>query len=94
MKLINRSKNALSHNFNNQILRLEIDEFKDVPKEVAQIWLKYEGVEVYISPEDLEKAKEKAVKEALEKEEIKEQEKQPAKAANKKPAKAANKKSK
>ena len=50
------------------------DEAKEIPQEVANIWLKIDGVKEYVEPADVEKikkeaeAKAKAEREALEKE--------------------------
>lgn len=72
MKLINNSKCALCHGIpKKDFYRLEVGKVLDVPKEVADIWLKYEGVQVYVSPEDVEKAKAEAVAKALKEEKAK-----------------------
>lgn len=49
---------------------LACDEVKEIPQEVANVWMKINGVEEYVAPADLKKAEEKvkAEKEALEKE--------------------------
>lgn len=49
---------------------LACDEVKEIPQEVANVWMKINGVEEYVAPADLKKAEEKAKaeKEALEKE--------------------------
>lgn len=66
MKLINNSDNALSHALDaDHFYRVEVGQIIDVPEKVAKIWLKFDGVSAYASPEDVEKEKEKAVKEAL-----------------------------
>lgn len=46
------------------------DEAKEIPQEVANVWLKIDGVTEYVAPADLKEAeaKAKAEKEALEKE--------------------------
>lgn len=61
MNLINNSKCNLSHDK----YYLEIGKTLNVPDAVANVWLKINGVNRFISPEDIEKEKEKAVKEAL-----------------------------
>lgn len=72
MKLINNSKCALCHGLpKKDFYRLEVGKVLDVPKEVADIWLKYEGVQVYVAPEDVEKAKAEAVAKALKEEKAK-----------------------
>lgn len=58
MKLINKSTNALSHRLVNVFYTLARGEYKDVPAEVAKVWLKIKGVEEYATPEDLNKIKE------------------------------------
>lgn len=66
MKLINNSENALCHgDVKGDFYRLEVGKVLDVPKAIADIWLKIEGVAVHVDAEDIEKEKEKAVKEAL-----------------------------
>ena len=69
MKVINNSIYNLSHDVfeaNQKVsYRLEIGSFLDVPQEVADKWLKIEGVKPYVTPEDLEAEKAKAVEEAL-----------------------------
>lgn len=87
MKLINNSKCALCHGLpKKDFYRLEVGKVLDVPKEVADIWLKYEGVQVYVSPEDVEKAKAEAVAKALKEEKAKATEDK-AKTASKKSSK-------
>lgn len=61
MRVLNNSKLNLSHG----VYTLKIGETLDVPKEVADIWLKLDGVTKYVTPEDLEAEKAKAVEEAL-----------------------------
>jgi len=61
MKLINNSKNSLSHDKYN----LAIGSIVDVPEEVAKLWLNFEGITQYYSADDIEAEKEKAVKAAL-----------------------------
>lgn len=68
MKLKNNSKNAMMHKYGKDYLILEVGQVLDVPKAVADIWLKYKGIEVYITPEDMEKEKQKAIAEAVKKE--------------------------
>lgn len=57
MKLVNNSDNNLSHDK----IYLKIGEISDIPKEVAEIWLQFEGVEEVITKEDVNNA----VKQAL-----------------------------
>lgn len=71
MKLQNNSENALCHTLKEKFYRLEVGKVLDVPNEIADIWLKFKGVSVYVSQEDVEKAKELAVKEALKAEKAK-----------------------
>lgn len=61
MRVLNNSKLNLSHGK----YTLKIGESLDVPNNVAEIWLKIEGVTKFITPEDFEAEKAKAVKEAL-----------------------------
>lgn len=69
MKVINNSIYNLSHDLfegnKKTSYRLEIGSFSDVPQEVADKWLKIEGVKPYVTPEDIEAEKKKAVEEAL-----------------------------
>lgn len=66
MKLINNGENNLLHVIDKEhSFKLEVGKVLDVPKEVAKVWLTYPGIKTYVSPEDLELEKEKAVKEAL-----------------------------
>ena len=70
MKLHNRCGNNLSHVIVEKGKNIANGDFGEVPKKVAEIWLKIPGVTEYVEPEDLEKAKieAKAKQEALEKE--------------------------
>lgn len=61
MRVLNNSKLNLSHGE----YTLKIGESLDVPKQIADIWLKFEGVTKFITPEDIEAEKAKAVAEAL-----------------------------
>lgn len=61
MRVLNNSKLNLSH----EGYTLKIGENLEVPKNVADIWLKIDGVTKYVTPEDLEAEKAKAVEEAL-----------------------------
>lgn len=61
MRVINNSKLNLSHDK----FYLKVGESLDVPNEVADIWLKLEGVTKFVTPEDIEVEKAKAVEEAL-----------------------------
>ncbi len=61
MRLLNNSKLNLSHDK----FCLKIGETLNVPAEIAKIWLNIEGVTEYVTPEDVEAAKAKAVAEAL-----------------------------
>lgn len=69
MKVINNSIYNLSHDLvegnKRTSYRLEIGSFSDIPQEVADKWLKIEGVKPYVTPEDIEVEKKKAVEEAL-----------------------------
>ena len=67
MRILNNSKLNLSHDK----YYLEVGKSLDVPKEVAEIWLKFDGVEKFIAPEDIEAEKAKAVAEALKEERAK-----------------------
>lgn len=72
MKLYNKSGNGLLHVYNGTNYYMGNGKTAEVPKAVADIWLKIKGVEKYIEPEDLEKAareaeeKAKAERKALE----------------------------
>ena len=77
MRLLNNSQNALMHEAKSEDGRLkfyllEVGKTLEVPDEVGEIWLKHEGVTIYIDPADFEAEKAKAVKEALEAERAKE----------------------
>ena len=84
MKVINNSIYNLSHDLyegnKKTSYRLEIGSFLDVPEQIAEKWLKIEGVKPYVTPEDIEAEKKKAVEEAL-KAAKEETEKEPKKAA-------------
>lgn len=60
MKLINNSENGLMHTIGSNIYFLAKGAIADIPKDVANIWLKIKGIKEYIEPKDLEKAKEEA----------------------------------
>ena len=60
MKLINNSENGLMHTIGSNIYFLAKGAIVDIPKDVANIWLKIKGIKEYIEPKDLEKAKEEA----------------------------------
>lgn len=68
MKLINNSENSLMHTLGSTVYFLAQGGIAEIPKDVANIWLKIKGIKEYIEPKDLTKAKEEA--EAL-KEEVK-----------------------
>lgn len=83
MKVINNSIYNLSH----LELHCEVGSFLDVPEDVAELWLKIDGVKPYVTPEDVEAEKKKAVEEAIKAERAKikaEAEKKPAKKTTKK----------
>ena len=72
MKLINNSDNNLSHIADKDTCYiLQVGKVLDVPQAVAKIWLTYPGVSVFVSPEDVEEEKKKAVAEALKAEKAK-----------------------
>lgn len=81
MKVINNSIYNLSHNdfSNRQNYYCEIGSFLDVPQDIADKWLKIEGVKPYVTEEDIEIEKEKAVEAALKA--AKAEEKEPVKKA-------------
>lgn len=64
MKLLNKSGNNLSHTLivknEPKVYLLANGKHADVPQEIAEIWLKFNGVEKYIEPQDLEKAAKEA----------------------------------
>lgn len=68
MKLINNSENGLMHTLGSNVYFLAKGAIAEIPKDVANIWLKIKGIKEYIEPKDLTKAKEET--EAL-KEEVK-----------------------
>ena len=84
MKVINNSIYNLSH----LELHCEVGSFLDVPEDVAELWLKIDGVKPYVTPEDVEAEKKKAVEEAIKAERAKIK----AEAEEKKPAKKTTKK--
>lgn len=61
MKIINNSENAICHGLPLQgnFYRVEVGKVLDVPKNVAELWLKIKGVEEYAAPEEVKKAEEK-----------------------------------
>lgn len=61
MRVLNNSTLNISHDK----YTIKIGETLDVPNDVADIWLKIDGVTKYVTPEDLEAEKAKAVEEAL-----------------------------
>lgn len=61
MRIINNSQYNLSHGD----YVCKIGEKLEVPEEVAKKWFNIKGVEEYISPVDIEKAKKEAVEAAL-----------------------------
>ena len=67
MKVINNSIYNLSHNdfSNKKDYYCEIGSFLDVPQDIADKWLKIEGVKPYVTEEDIEAEKKKAVEAAL-----------------------------
>ena len=72
MKLINNSDNNLSHVVDKDTCYiLQVGKVLDVPKKVADIWLTYPGVNIFVSPEDVEEEKKKAVEAALKAEKAK-----------------------
>ena len=77
MRVLNNSNCALMHENphsktrEDRFLLCEVGKTLDVPEEVAELWLKYEGVTKFIAPEDIEAEKAKAVEEALEAERAK-----------------------
>ena len=88
MKLINNSENNLCHSIGDKFYLLEVGKVLDVPKEVADAWLKYEGVAIHVDAEDIEKAKAKAVEEALKAEKEKQEKEKQAKAKQSKEKKS------
>lgn len=60
MKIINNSENAICHGLpSEKMYRVEPGKVLDVPKNVAELWLKIKGVEEYAAPEEVKKAEEK-----------------------------------
>lgn len=86
MKLINNSENGLMHTIGSNIYFLAKGAIAEIPKDVANIWLKIKGIKKYIEPKDLEKAKEeaKALKTELKKLKTDIKKAKPAKKATKK----------
>ena len=85
MKVINNSIYNLSHNdvISKKNYYCEVGSFLDVPKEIADLWLKIDGVKPYVTPEDIEAEKKKAVEAALKAERAKTAEVKPAKTTKK-----------
>lgn len=100
MKLINKTSNNLSHLEGDKYYFLAVGKIEDVPEEIAKIWLKINGVEKYVSPADLERAKKeaeekaKAEKKALEEENAKLKKQLEATKEEDKPKKTTKKKAK
>lgn len=98
MKVINNSIYNLSHNdfSTKKNYYCEVGSFLDVPEDIAEKWLKIEGVKPYVTTEDIEAEKKKAVEEALKAERAKakteEAEEEQPKEEVKKPAKRTTKK--
>lgn len=82
MKLINNSENGLMHKIGEKVYFLAKGAVLDVPKDVANIWLKIKNIKEYVEPKDLEKAKDEA---AALKEELKKLKSDIAKAKESKP---------
>lgn len=82
MKLINNSENNLMHKIGEKVYFLAKGAVLDVPKDVANIWLKIKNIKEYIEPKDLEKVKDEA---AALKEELKKLKSDIAKAKESKP---------
>ena len=60
MKLYNKNTYGFSHlqiddNKKKTLITINSQEIKEIPDDVAEIWLKYDGVEKYVEPEDVEK---------------------------------------
>lgn len=62
MKLKNNSKNSFIDVQGRTKYILAVGGIADIPDDVAKTWLKYDGVEEYISPEDIKKLKEEVAK--------------------------------
>lgn len=60
MKLFNKSGNGYMHIYNDTTYTIASGGVADVPKDVADVWLKIKGIEKYIEPADLEKAAKEA----------------------------------
>lgn len=54
----------------------------DVPDDIAELWLKYDGVEKYVAPEDIEKAAAKKAKAMEEKSKLRLKQKRRKKSIN------------
>lgn len=59
MKVINNGSNSFIHTIGDKTYKLGIGGVADVPKEVAKIWLQYEGVKEHAEVKDLEEANKK-----------------------------------
>lgn len=86
MKLYNKCGNGLSHTLfegnTPKFYFLANDAIGEIPDEIAKIWLKFDGVTEYVSPEDM--AKLKAENEALKAEKTAKKAEKIAKKASKK----------
>lgn len=71
MRILNNSSCALMHNNpdpkgrDDRFYICEVGKTLEVPDDIAEVWLKYDGVTKFIAPEDIEAEKAKAVEEAL-----------------------------
>lgn len=76
MKLYNKNTYGFSHlkiddNRKKTLITINAQEIKEIPDDVAEIWLKYNGVEKYVEPEDVEKLKAELEKAKAEVKEVK-----------------------
>ena len=89
MRILNNSSCALMHENPNakgredRFFVCEVGKTLEVPDDIAEVWLKYEGVTKFIAPEDIEAEKAKAVEEALKVERAKMQSKSTKKGSKK-----------
>lgn len=67
MKLKNNSKNAFIHMVGRTKIYLGQGDIIEVPNDVAKMWLKYDGVEEYTSPEEIKALKEQVAKKTTKK---------------------------
>ena len=73
MRIINKTRCNLSHFEDGKMFYLAVGQDGDIPNNIAEIWLKINGVEKYATPEDLEaiKKENEKLKKQIEEKEVK-----------------------